>query len=150
MKLQHLTTTKSELTRATFTKINHKLITSAKMSKASYFNDKTGHSSNSSDEEEDELDDDDNSFIDDGIEVSEHGSNESIEEDIRPIKKARSQPTQADKRPTKTTTEPDKEPGDSSFPLNNFSLTLSKCKGDVPLALLDVFHKWIIEYCMKG
>ena len=55
------------------------------------------------------------------------------------------------KKGTKVTEpEHEKQPGHETYPLNNFSLTISKCKGDVPLALLELIHNWIVSHCDKG
>ena len=97
------------------------------------------------------------SFIDDEDDVSEQ---ELIETDAQdddfntigsdsvispPPKKARIARVRKPKN-----AEPEKEPGDDTFPLNNFSLTISKCKGDVPLPLLEIFYKWIADYYTTG
>ncbi len=43
-----------------------------------------------------------------------------------------------------------RKPGDDHFPVNNFSLTISKCGGDVDLYLLDRVHGFLQEFCIKG
>ncbi len=41
-------------------------------------------------------------------------------------------------------------PGHSCYPMNNFSLTVSKTKGDVDSSLLEATHQWIETHCVKG
>eukprot|EP01031_Cornospumella_fuschlensis_P027563 gene27563-33289_t len=45
-----------------------------------------------------------------------------------------------------------KLPGDASFPLNDFSLTVSKTSGgDIPMPTsLDAIQAFIVDYCVKG
>ena len=44
----------------------------------------------------------------------------------------------------------DKQPGDDCFPINGFSITISKLKGDVSHELLNVIGNWIKSHCVKG
>ena len=43
-----------------------------------------------------------------------------------------------------------KLPGHPTFPLNHFSLTISKIKCDVELYLLDVLHAFLVENAVRG
>lgn len=43
-----------------------------------------------------------------------------------------------------------KQPGHFTFPQNDFSLTISKPKGDVDLSLLDSIHTFFQTFCIKG
>lgn len=43
-----------------------------------------------------------------------------------------------------------KEPGHFTFPVNDFSLTISKTKGDVDMTLLDSIQAFFEQYCIKG
>jgi hypothetical protein len=55
---------------------------------------------------------------------------------------------QAKKKPTTETT---KQPGNNLLPINNFSLTITKTKDDVPQQLLtNIFKGFIEAYCIKG
>lgn len=128
------------------------------MSRLRYINEESGHQTDNnscqeSDQENDDYDDDD-SFIDNTTQVDD----EIIET-----------PTKRKRLTTKSSNE-EKEPGDETFPVNCFSLTISKTKGncrnttnysnrvtflysntgDVPLPLLEVIHSWIVQHCVKG
>ena len=85
-----------------------------------------------------EDDDDDNSladFIDDGV-----------EEDIPLPPKPRGRPTEKQKKKEDIF----KPPGDSAYPINDFSLTITKTKDDVGLDALESIAKFIEEKCLKG
>ena len=43
-----------------------------------------------------------------------------------------------------------KLPGDITFPLNSFSLTVAKVKLDIDLYLLDAIHEFLVQYAVKG
>jgi hypothetical protein len=43
-----------------------------------------------------------------------------------------------------------KEPGDSSYPLNLFSLTITKTSGDVSISCLDAIDSFITNHCTRG
>jgi hypothetical protein len=43
-----------------------------------------------------------------------------------------------------------KVPGDSSYPVNEFSLTVTKTGEDVGLESLDTIGKFIVDHCLKG
>eukprot|EP01034_Spumella_vulgaris_P037734 gene37734-46561_t len=43
-----------------------------------------------------------------------------------------------------------KEPGHSSYPVNEFSLTITKTGEDVGLESLDTIGKFIVDHCLKG
>ena len=43
-----------------------------------------------------------------------------------------------------------KPPGDSAYPINDFSLTITKTKDDVGLDALESIAKFIEEKCLKG
>ena len=98
-----------------------------------------------SDDEHDEGADEyeKNSFIDDEEEVF---SEDRVSTEEPPAKKKKLNRL---KRGTKEKIE-GKDPGHETFPINNFSLTISKCKGDVPLTLLELVHNWIVSHCEKG
>lgn len=51
---------------------------------------------------------------------------------------------------TKVTSQSFKAPGDSAYPVNDFSLTITKTKDDVGLDALDNIAKFIEEHCIKG
>jgi hypothetical protein len=43
-----------------------------------------------------------------------------------------------------------KDPGDSTFPVNSFSLTVNKNDGDICLSILDIVISWIKTHCISG
>jgi hypothetical protein len=44
----------------------------------------------------------------------------------------------------------EKLPGDPSYPINNFSLTVTKTGSDISLDCLEIVDAFIKEYCLKG
>jgi hypothetical protein len=71
--------------------------------------------------------------------------------------KKRGRPSGADNRnvctPDKkdrTLESPAKPPGHEHYPINDFSLTVSKTKGDVCPTLIEVIYEFIKTYCLKG
>lgn len=44
----------------------------------------------------------------------------------------------------------DKDIGHDSYPINEFSLTISKIKGDVHQIAIELLHNFIKETCIKG
>ena len=126
-------------------------------------------SSEDEDEENDEYDET-SSFIDNSPQDQGHDQEIDFEEiNVPPPKKSR-----LTKKVVNINDE--KLPGDETFPVNAFSLTISKCKGksirislnchlsslmsamlfsscligDVPLPLLEVVYNWIVAHCVKG
>lgn len=101
--------------------------------------------------------DDDNSlgsFIVDDDELS--GNESSVDmEDEPPAAPEVPAPAKKRGRPKKDPTlkskpVPSKPPGDSAYPINDFSLTVTKTKDDVGLDALDMIAHWIEHYCVKG
>ncbi len=66
---------------------------------------------------------------------------------LPPKKKVRLSPK---KKGVSGTPRDEKQPGDPTYPVNSFSLTISKVKGDVPIELLQVMSNWIKQFCIKG
>lgn len=54
------------------------------------------------------------------------------------------------KKAKKNPIEPTKLPGDLSYPLNCFSLTITKTGGDIAIELLDILDAFVRHYCTKG
>lgn len=129
--------------------------------------------SDSDDDDENDDGEDAEFDIDDDVgNIDDETSDESsaIEVDLLPIRRkrtrvntnvaSRSPPATARKsrgRPRKpmdssSATAPAKAkmPGDLTYPVNDFSLTVAKTKADVPLVLLDVVHDFIVKYAIKG
>lgn len=50
----------------------------------------------------------------------------------------------------RTLESPAKPPGHEHYPINDFSLTVSKTKGDVCPTLIEVIYEFIKTYCLKG
>ena len=44
----------------------------------------------------------------------------------------------------------EKLPGDITFPVSSWSITITKAKDDVPLQVLDIMHQFLQQYCLKG
>lgn len=59
-------------------------------------------------------------------------------------------PTGRAKSAAKTKADTFKTPGDSSYPLNDFSLTITKTGGDVSRDAIDRVAEFIEKYCLKG
>lgn len=51
---------------------------------------------------------------------------------------------------TKANAESLHAPGDSRYPVNEFSLTITKKNGDVHIEAVDVIGKFITDHCLKG
>ena len=65
----------------------------------------------------------------------------------KPVSSVRQQPVSKN-RSSKT---PNLKPiGHISYPVNSFSLTISKIGGDVPTNLLDIVKSWMEANCMRG
>ena len=125
------------------------------MSIRNYFEDEAGNASDelfdsSDDEPSDDIDEyEKDSFIADDDEVlSKDVPDDNVSDGEPPTKKRRT--NRVKKAGIHKDPDQDKEPGHPTYPLNNFSLTISKCKGDVPLTLLEVIHNWIVNHCEKG
>lgn len=65
-------------------------------------------------------------------------------------KTATSKPPPPAKKAKKNPAEPDKLPGDVTYPLNSFSLTITKTGGDIAVELLDILDSFIRNHCTKG
>ena len=52
--------------------------------------------------------------------------------------------------PTLSSPKKEKLPGDISFPVSSWSLTITKNKDDVPLIVLEIMYEFIQQYCLKG
>ena len=50
----------------------------------------------------------------------------------------------------KNTSEETKLPGDITFPLTSFSLTVTKNKGDISDQLLPIIADFVNEFCTRG
>lgn len=103
----------------------------------------------SSAEPSDAEEDDDGDFIVEDGELSD--SHYYDEEDVLPA----TAPAAAKKRgrpsgSTKPKQDPPKPPGHSSYPINDFSLTVTKTKDDVGLDALANMDKFIQDTCIKG
>lgn len=64
-------------------------------------------------------------------------------------KPAKSKPPPA-KKAKKGSVEPEKLPGDSTYPLNSWSLTITKTGGDIAPELLDILASFLNGHCTKG
>lgn len=65
-----------------------------------------------------------------------------------PAKRGRGRPPSASKISPETA---ERLPGHSHYPVNDFSLTISKIKTDVPIGLLDIIYdEFYRAYCLKG
>lgn len=56
----------------------------------------------------------------------------------------------AKKKARKSPAEPEKLPGDLSYPLSNWSLTITKTGGDIAAELLEILNSFLHEHCTKG
>lgn len=63
-----------------------------------------------------------------------------------PVRRGR--PSKGNEEKSNSTAE--KPPGHPFYPINDFSLTISKLKSDIPVGLIDVVYQFIESYCLKG
>lgn len=68
---------------------------------------------------------------------------------VSPQKKPRGRPSKK-KMTVQQEPEQEKQLGHATFPVNDFSMTISRSKGDVDLSLLDAIHAFFVKYCIKG
>jgi hypothetical protein len=54
------------------------------------------------------------------------------------------------KKSTKSAAAHEKLPGDITFPLNSFSLTITKTGGDIAVELLEILEAFLKQHCTKG
>lgn len=74
-------------------------------------------------------------------------SSQHVVVDIPLIKKARGRPSKKARKEEMT----EKPPGHSSYPANDFSLTITKQGGDVALNSIDfIYNGFILPMCIKG
>jgi hypothetical protein len=102
--------------------------------------------SESEDDEEDEEDNVDDSDYD-SCEVNDGENAETNNQTVQStsVKDAKK------KRVRHTGLTTCKKPGDTTLPINSFSLTIAKVKDDVPFDLLqNLFDQFICKYCIKG
>lgn len=84
---------------------------------------------------------------------SNYDMEDSEREEPAPVsapKKRGRPPTGRAKSAAKTKADTFKAPGDSSYPVNDFSLTVTKTGGDVSRDAIDRVAEFIEKYCLKG
>ena len=85
---------------------------------------------------------------DDSSKCSMEDSAEAVSHSVVPVKKRGRPPGSSSLKVNAAIVE--KPPGHSCYPLNNFSLTITKSKDDVSLDALDRIAAFIEDHCIKG
>ncbi len=118
-----------------------------------------GDDDSDGDDDDDDVDaDDDDDDDDDDIDDIDDDCDEGDQPEVRKPKATKRRPASQKRprgRPRKETistasAQVTKLPGHSTFPINDFSLTVAKTKADVPLVLLEVVYDFITKYGIKG
>ena len=93
--------------------------------------------------EDNEYDETD-SFINNNVEEASASSTQSVKVFKKPIKIVKAASLK------KGSSVVEKLPGDSSYPLSSWSVTITKTKDDVSIHVLEIMHDFIKAYCTRG
>ena len=106
-------------------------------------------SDGSGEDEDDALEDDEydetDSFINNDDEEASASSPQSVKVFKKPIKIVKAAASLKKGSPIV-----DKLPGDSSYPLSSWSVTITKTKDDVSIHVLEIMHDFVKAYCTRG